>query len=155
MGLPCLFRGSDNTNELQVMMVQKQEQAVTIDIKIEHKKSKEAVNNNAGAFTVSLPFLRMMPPLKMPNYMLLRLWKLGYPVEEIVERMCLLKPVGMRLEMQKGINNCSVINDSYVADLSSLRIALDFLQQQQQHEKHSVILSDFFENRYCRRKFVW
>ncbi len=51
----------------------------------------------------------------------------------------------MRLEMKKGINNCSVINDSYVADLSSLRIALDFLQQQRQHEKHSVILSDFFE----------
>lgn len=143
-GLPCLFWGSDNTNELQVMMVQKQEQAVTIDIKIEHKKSKEAVNNNAGAFTVSLPFT---DDASIENAITCCcvLWKLGYPVEEIVERMRLLKPVGMRLEMKKGINNCSVINDSYVADLSSLRIALDFLQQQQQHEKHSVILSDFFE----------
>jgi len=33
----------------------------------------------------------------------------------------------MRLELKGGINHCSIINDSYSADLSSLSIALDFL----------------------------
>lgn len=53
-----------------------------------------------------------------------------------------LQRVAMRLELKEGINHCSVINDSYSADLSSLAIALDFLTQQQQHRKRTVILSD-------------
>ncbi len=70
---------------------------------------------------------------------------LGYTSDTISERIALLKSVSMRLEMKKGINNCSIINDSYIADLSSLRIALDFLLQQKQHNKRTVILSDFLE----------
>ena len=57
-----------------------------------------------------------------------------------------LGPVAMRLELKKGINNCSIINDSYSADLSSVTIALDFLSQQQQHAKRTVILSDILQS---------
>jgi len=60
--------------------------------------------------------------------------------------MFLLNPVAMRLELKNGINNCSVINDSYSADLNSLRIALDFLSQQHQHSKKTVILSDILQS---------
>ena len=67
--------------------------------------------------------------------------------EEIIqERMLQLKPVEMRLELKQGINNCSVINDSYSADITSLSIALDFLQQQQQHPKRTVIISDILQS---------
>jgi alanine racemase len=52
----------------------------------------------------------------------------------------------MRLELKQGINNCSVINDSYSADITSLSIALDFLQQQQQHPKRTVIISDILQS---------
>ena len=61
-------------------------------------------------------------------------------------RMLALKPVEMRLELKEGINNCSVINDSYSADINSLVIALDFLQQQHQHPKRTVILSDILQS---------
>jgi Alr-MurF fusion protein len=64
----------------------------------------------------------------------------------IAERMLQLQPVAMRLELKQGISNCSVINDSYSADINSLGIALDFLQQQQQHTKRTVILSDIVES---------
>ena len=64
----------------------------------------------------------------------------------IQQRMKLLQPVNMRLELKKGINNCSVINDSYSADLSSLSIALDFLDSQSAGTKKSVILSDFLQS---------
>src|SRR5690606_7860015 len=67
---------------------------------------------------------------------------LGMPHSLINERMQQLSHVAMRLELKKGINNCSVINDSYSADLSSFNIALDFLSQQHQHPKRTVILSD-------------
>jgi len=66
--------------------------------------------------------------------------------ELIQERMLQLKPVEMRLELKEGINSCSVINDSYSADITSLSIALDFLQQQQQHPKRTVILSDILQS---------
>ncbi len=66
--------------------------------------------------------------------------------ELIQERMLQLKPVEMRLELKEGINNCSVINDSYSADITSLSIALDFLAQQQQHPKRTVILSDILQS---------
>jgi Alr-MurF fusion protein len=74
------------------------------------------------------------------------LLQLGIKNEVISQRMPQLQPVAMRLELKQGINNCSVINDSYSADINSLSIALDFLQQQQQHTKRTVILSDIAES---------
>ncbi len=71
---------------------------------------------------------------------------LGINSEAISEAMLQLKPVEMRLELKKGINNCSIINDSYSADINSLTIALDFLQQQQQHSKRTLILSDILQS---------
>jgi Alr-MurF fusion protein len=53
-----------------------------------------------------------------------------------------LNPVAMRLEQVKGIQNSTLINDSYNSDINSLRIALEYLALQKQHQKHSLILSD-------------
>lgn len=66
--------------------------------------------------------------------------------EIIKSRMEMLSPVAMRLEMKEGINNCSIINDSYNSDLGSLTIALDFLNQQKQHIKKTLILSDILQS---------
>lgn len=64
----------------------------------------------------------------------------------IQERMLKLSHIAMRLELMKGINNCTLINDSYNSDVSSFTIALDFLLQQNQHEEKTVILSDIFQS---------
>ncbi len=74
------------------------------------------------------------------------LLQLGTDIEIIKERMSLLRAVEMRLELKQGINNCSIINDSYSADINSLAIALDFLQKQQQHAKRTLILSDILQS---------
>ena len=71
---------------------------------------------------------------------------LNIPTTVIEKRMLQLSPVEMRLELKQGINNCSVINDSYSADINSLTIALDFLVQQQQHPTRTLILSDILES---------
>jgi len=71
---------------------------------------------------------------------------LGHRQEVVQERMLLLTPVNMRLELKKGINHCSIINDSYSADISSLEIALNFLDQQAGVSKRTVILSDFLQS---------
>ncbi|MEQ1734071.1 MAG: bifunctional UDP-N-acetylmuramoyl-tripeptide:D-alanyl-D-alanine ligase/alanine racemase [Bacteroidia bacterium] len=71
----------------------------------------------------------------------------GYDNEIIKHRMLELTPVEMRLELKDGINNCTLINDSYNSDLGSLAIALDFLNQQQQHPKKTLVLSDIQQSK--------
>ena len=64
----------------------------------------------------------------------------------IRERLLLLRRLEMRLELKQGINNCSLINDGYSADINALGIALNFLEQPQQYARRTVILSDLFES---------
>lgn len=70
---------------------------------------------------------------------------MDYAVEEVVSRLSKLTRVAMRLQLVNGIDQCSLIDDSYSADISSLAIALDFLNQQNQHPKRTLILSDLHE----------
>ncbi|MBL4716714.1 MAG: bifunctional UDP-N-acetylmuramoyl-tripeptide:D-alanyl-D-alanine ligase/alanine racemase [Bacteroidia bacterium] len=65
--------------------------------------------------------------------------------EIIQERIKNISPVAMRLQLNSGINGCTIINDSYNSDLGSLSIALDLLSQQNQHTKKTVILSDILQ----------
>ncbi len=69
-----------------------------------------------------------------------------YDEKTIQNRMELLYPVEMRLKVKNGINNCSIIDDSYSSDFQSLKIALDFLESQKQYKKKTVILSDIFQS---------
>ncbi len=70
----------------------------------------------------------------------------GLEPESILPRMQRLTPVAMRLELKEGINNCTLINDSYNSDIGSLSIALDFLLQQKQHPQRILILSDILQS---------
>ena len=69
-----------------------------------------------------------------------------YDYSTIQNRMQLLYPVEMRLKVKNGINNCSIIDDSYSSDFQSLKIALDFLESQKQSDNKTVILSDIFQS---------
>ncbi|HNW97089.1 MAG TPA: bifunctional UDP-N-acetylmuramoyl-tripeptide:D-alanyl-D-alanine ligase/alanine racemase [Bacteroidales bacterium] len=71
---------------------------------------------------------------------------LDYENDVIAKRMLNLSSVAMRLELKEGINNCSVINDSYNSDINSLSIAIDFLNQQKQHREKTIILSDILQS---------
>lgn len=71
---------------------------------------------------------------------------LGKDNDSIRIRMELLAPVAMRLELKEGINNCTIINDAYNSDFNSFSIALDFLNQQNQHREKVVILSDIMQS---------
>lgn len=70
---------------------------------------------------------------------------LGVKQSKIEKRMAMLHPVSMRLELKHGINDCTIINDTYNSDITSLLIALDYLDQQKQHQHHTVILSDMLQ----------
>jgi len=65
--------------------------------------------------------------------------------EDIHGQMSQLQQVSMRLELKHGINDCTVINDAYNSDLTSLQLALNYLDQQKQHNHHTVIMSDILQ----------
>jgi Alr-MurF fusion protein len=67
-------------------------------------------------------------------------------IATIQERMTNLYPIEIRLQAKKGINNCVLIDDSYSSDYQSLKMALDFLEQQKNHSKKTIILSDIFQS---------
>ena len=66
----------------------------------------------------------------------------GMPAEKIREAVAGLPAVAMRMEVKKGINGCTLIEDYYNSDPGSLSMALDFLRT---HSKGPtvLILSDF------------
>jgi alanine racemase len=80
----------------------------------------------------------------------------NYEPETIQNRMKWLYRVEMRLKVKNGINNTTLIDDSYSSDFQSLKIALDFLDSQTQareeneQNKHyknkTIILSDIFQS---------
>ncbi|MDR2473053.1 MAG: bifunctional UDP-N-acetylmuramoyl-tripeptide:D-alanyl-D-alanine ligase/alanine racemase [Tannerella sp.] len=59
-----------------------------------------------------------------------------------------LEPVAMRLDLSKGVNNNTLINDSYNSDINSLTIALDFMGRRAQGNrlKRVLVLSDILQS---------
>jgi Alr-MurF fusion protein len=70
----------------------------------------------------------------------------GISKDYLQERLSLLSPVQMRLELREGAHNSTIINDTYNSDIISLEIALDYLKKQQQHEEKIIILSDMLQS---------
>lgn len=68
--------------------------------------------------------------------------------DEIAKGMQSLEPLAMRLEVTQGINNCTIINDTYNSDVNSLDIALDFMNRRaaETSNRKIVILSDILQS---------
>ena len=71
--------------------------------------------------------------------------------EVIAQRVAKLKPVGTRLNVMEGINNCLVIVDSYTSDFNSLAPAIDFMARRAKPDMSmTVVLSDVLHEAYSR-----
>ena len=103
------------------------------------------VNYKSESFTYRIPFSDEASVSNSITCLALML-HLGIPASVFAEKTDSIRPVEMRLELKEGVNDCSIINDSYSADFSSLSVAMDFLEQQQQHPHRTVILSDFMQS---------
>ena len=73
---------------------------------------------------------------------------IGLKPEVAALRLTTLEPVAMRLEVKQGINGNTLINDSYNNDLTSLDIALDFMNRRQNRKGHTftLVLSDILQS---------
>jgi alanine racemase len=71
--------------------------------------------------------------------------ELGLETSFLQDRIAQLTPIAMRLEVKKGIHQSVIINDVYNADLGSLEIALESLDQHTQYDERTLILSDVMQ----------
>ena len=73
---------------------------------------------------------------------------MGLERDTIAQRMAALTPVGTRLNVIEGVNNCTVIVDSYTSDYNSLTPALNFMTRRAGNRPCTVILSDLSNESY-------
>ena len=122
-------------------------------LKKENQEDKTAIQYRYKneIFDLEIPF-RDNASIENAVSCLLVLLYLKYDTLTIQNRMFLLYPVEMRLEVKNGINNCSIIDDSYSSDFQSLKIALDFLESQKKNAAKTVILSDIFQSGFSNEE---
>ncbi|BDX36962.1 bifunctional UDP-N-acetylmuramoyl-tripeptide:D-alanyl-D-alanine ligase/alanine racemase [Tenuifilaceae bacterium CYCD] len=114
-------------------------------IEVDDKSSKISIDYKNTPFTFSIPFSDKAS-IENAMHCLCLMLILNIDFKTIEQRMAKLTQVAMRLELKEGINNCSIINDSYNSDIGSLKVALDFLVQQKQHSNRILILSDIMQS---------
>ena len=68
---------------------------------------------------------------------------LGISPDTIKNKISLLHHLEMRLEHIRGKNNSLIINDAYVADIASLRVALEHINTLKDQRPLTLVMSDF------------
>ncbi len=130
-----LFSWSTTQNaDLQILVIQKTTNKTTI--KAQFKKQR---------FSFIIPFTDQAS-IENAIHCCATMLLLNLSFEQIQERMPLLEPVSMRLEVKEGINNCTIINDSYNSDLTSLELALNFATKRTTDKQLVLILSDILQS---------
>lgn len=123
--------GDTTKDQLQVLRYEIVEHGTNVDLAYEDL-----------TFSIAIPFTDKASVVNALTCVL-TLLELGYDKQIIIERITRLRPLQMRLQLKKGKNNSSIIDDTYSNDLASLNIALDFLNQQNQFDQKKLVLSDF------------
>jgi alanine racemase len=129
-GMQLLRWGHDESADLFIRQVIKKEKSSCIDFRYQSKE-----------YNLTIPFFDEASIFNVMT-VVLAASHLGIGMEEIITGVGLLRPLEMRLELKPGIHQSTIINDSYSSDIDSLNIALDFLFQQQTHERKTLVLSD-------------
>jgi alanine racemase len=124
------------------------ESEATLQIVSEEKKGKQTVitaKYKGDTISIIIPFTDR---ISIDNA--ITCWcvvlQMNYAPIVIAQRMLLLEPVEMRMQLKKAINNSYLLNDSYSNDLASLDLAIDYLQQQAGKHHTTLVLSDILQS---------
>jgi alanine racemase len=96
---------------------------------------------NPGIITIHVPFSDEAS-LENACHCAAFCYKEGMLTPGVIQRFSELRSAEMRMQRVSGINGCTLLNDTYSADLSSLRMALQALAFLPGFKKRSLILTD-------------
>jgi len=138
-----LFSWSFTDTSADIFILKKENKSDSTSIKYQYKEE---------VFNLEIPFSDSASIENAVSCLLVLLY-FKYDPETIQNRVQNLYPVQMRLEVKNGINNCSIIDDSYSSDFESLKIALDFLEsQQKKNASKTIILSDIVQSGFSNEE---
>lgn len=123
------------------------------DIVISQNEDDFTISHKNDSIIVKLPF-HGQASIENCFHCIAVMLHLGYQLKTIAERLKLIQPVSMRLEMKDGINDCQIVDDTYNNDLGGLQMSLQFLANQSHRSKKRVILSDVLEAGLQDRELV-
>ncbi|MEZ5023292.1 MAG: bifunctional UDP-N-acetylmuramoyl-tripeptide:D-alanyl-D-alanine ligase/alanine racemase [Chitinophagales bacterium] len=126
-----------------------------IPIKIQRKGSHTIItfNFNESQHDFHVPFTDKAS-IENVCHCIATLLILDYDIAAIQRRVLELKNVPMRMELKYGANSCTIIDDTYSADLESLKIALQFLDEQPSIKDRTLVLSEFMQTGISEEDFV-
>ncbi len=121
------------------------------DIRFELKKLQQHTEVKATytkrSFRFNLPFVDESSIENALHCCCVLLCDSNYHNDELLnKKLAMLNSMPMRLELKAGINNCILVDDTYNTDYDSLKIALDFQDQQNKHLQNALILTDVFQS---------
>ena len=115
------------------------------DIVVKSKGDKFSLRWKEDLIELRIPF-QESASLENCLHVIATLMLLRFTPEEIQQGINSLKTVPMRLEFKEGINQSYIIDDTYNNDLAGIEISLQFLTNQRQKKKKTLILSDVLES---------
>ena len=117
-------------------------------VKRDNRTMMECVNQGS-AFVLDVPFTSDRDIENVATCVAVLLY-LGLSPNTIAERVKLLTPVGTRIDVIEGVNECTIIADGYTSDYNSLSPALDFMLRRCNPQQHTtVILSDLMPETFA------
>lgn len=136
----------DNNNIVAWKAIQQSGQDFTIEI-------YNSIKNSTQLLNLKIHF-KDKASIENCIHCIVTLSILDYKQDEIQQKISLLRNLPMRLELKYGINQCTIIDDTYSADFLSLQIAIDFLNQQDTNQSKTLILSDFEDSGLSSEAFI-
>jgi len=132
---PTLFTWSSRKKaDLQILTIKKEANKTTLTLLYKEQ-----------SFSFTIPFTDAAA-IENAIHCCATMLLLEISFTEIQKRMLLLEAVSMRLELKEGINNCTIINDSYNSDLTSLELALNFATKRADNQSLTLFLSDILQS---------
>ncbi|HLV46193.1 MAG TPA: bifunctional UDP-N-acetylmuramoyl-tripeptide:D-alanyl-D-alanine ligase/alanine racemase [Flavobacterium sp.] len=111
----------------------------------ELKDNQLIVSVDENKFIVDIPFTDKASVQNIATC-ITTLLAMNVDITYIQTQIPKLFKVNMRLQVVDGQRDCTIIDDSYSSDYQSLKIALDFLEQQRTHKSKTVIISDIYQS---------
>ncbi len=105
--------------------------------------------HEGSAFVLDVPFTSDRDLENVATCVAVMLY-LNISTSVVTERVKRLAPVGTRINVIEGVNECTIIADGYTSDYNSLTPALDFMLRRCNAQQHTtVILSDLLPETFA------
>jgi Alr-MurF fusion protein len=102
------------------------------------------LHHNRESYKLSLSF-RDSASIENSLHAITAALLVGLSIDNLMVQLASLQKVEMRLFLKKGIHQSYLIDDSYNNDPAALKIALDFLDNQQHNNRRLLVLSDMLQ----------